>query len=237
MGITMSLPGVVLVLITIALGDNMRYLITGLLSMQIAFATFAQQTAKDSLQTTVDTIPTPWSFEAAVYHYILPGEKNTTTLLGYADHKALHLETRYNYEDLKTASVFGGYRFEAGRKLLLSITPMIGFVFGNTNGIAPGLEASLTWKKFDCYSESEYVFDFDGKENNFFYTWTELAVTLFRNFRTGISGNRTRLFQSDLDIQKGIFAEYSFWKLTAGVHYFNPFSDEEFVVATLGIEF
>lgn len=205
--------------------------------MLFAFTSFAQQTTNDSLQTKIDTFSSPWSFAAAVYHYILPGEKNTTTLLGYADYKSLHLEARYNYEDMKTGSVFGGYTFETGNKLVFTATPMIGFVFGNTNGIAPGLETSLTWKKFDFYSETEYVIDFDSKENNFLYTWTELAITPFKNFRTGISGNRTRLFQSDLEVQKGIFIEYSFWKLTAGVHYFNPFSNDDFMIATLGIEF
>jgi hypothetical protein len=197
----------------------------------------AQKASEDSLATAQDTASSSWSFEADAYYYILPGEKNTTTLLGYADHKSLHLEARYNYEDEKTASLFGGYMFETGRKLKLSVTPMIGFVIGNTDGIAPGLELSLTWKKLDFYSESEYVIDFDGQENNFFYTWTELAISPFRNFRTGISGNRTRLFQSELEIQKGIFAEYSFWKLTAGAHYFNPFSNDYFVIVTLGIEF
>jgi len=215
----------------------MRYLITCILSIQLAFTSFAQQKSNDSLQVTIDTIPSSWSFAADAYYYIFPSEKNTTTLLGYADHKALHLEARYNYEDLKTGSVFGGYKFEAGNKFVFSATPMIGFVFGNTNGIAPGLEINLAWKKFDFYSESEYVFDFDGKENDFFYNWTELAITPFRNFRTGISANRTRLFQSELEVEKGIFMEYSFWKLTAGVHYFNPFSNDEFVIVTLGIEF
>jgi len=215
----------------------MRYIILWLLSMQVALTVSAQESANDSLQATADTISSSWSFEADAYYYILPGEKNTTTLMGYADRKALHVEARYNYEDVKTVSLFGGYRFEAGRKLQLSITPMLGFALGNTNGVVPGLEASLTWKIFDFYSESEYVFDLKGKENDFFYSWTELAVTPFSNFRTGISGNRTRLFQSNLEIQKGIFAQYSFWKLTAGVHYFNPFSDEGFVIATLAVEF
>ena len=215
----------------------MQYLITGLFFMNVSITALAQQTTHDSLPADPDTISSSWSFEIEAYYYILPGEKNTTTLIGYANHKALHLETRYNYEDANTASIFGGYRFDAGHKLLLSITPMLGFVFGNTNGIAPGLETSLSWKKLDFYSESEYVLDFDGKENDFFYTWTELAITPLRNFRTGISGNRTRLFHSPLEIQKGIFAEYSFWKLTAGVHYFNPFSDDDFVIATLDIEF
>ena len=58
----------------------MRYLITVFILLQVAFTAFAQQKNSDSLQATVDTIPSPWSFAAAVYHYILPGETNTTTL-------------------------------------------------------------------------------------------------------------------------------------------------------------
>ena len=190
----------------------MRHIIISLLSIAFAFTSFAQQPTTDSLQTNSDTVSSSWSFAAATYYYILPGEKNTTTILVYADHKSLHLETRYNYEARKTGSVFAGYMFEPGNKLVLTLTPMMGCVFGNTTGIAPGLEASLAWKKLDFYSETEYVFDFDGKENNFLYTWTELAITPFKNFRTGISANRTRLFQSDLEVEKGIFIQYSFWK-------------------------
>ena len=215
----------------------MRYVIIYLLSVHIAFSAFAQKGGNDSSQASVDTVSSAWRFEADIYYYVLPHEKNTSTLIGYADHKSLHLEARYNYEDVKTASLFVGYSFEAGHKLKLTITPMIGSVFGNTNGFVSGLEASLKWKKLDFYTESEYVFDLAGKENDFFYSWTELAITPFTNFRTGISGSRTRLFHSTLEVQKGLFMEYSFWKLTAGVHYFNPFSDEYFVIATLAFEF
>jgi hypothetical protein len=66
----------------------MRHLILSLLSILVAFTSFAQQTTKDSLQTKTDTVSSSWSFAAATYYYILPGEKNTTTLLGYADHKS-----------------------------------------------------------------------------------------------------------------------------------------------------
>ncbi|HEY6504627.1 MAG TPA: hypothetical protein VIZ28_11680 [Chitinophagaceae bacterium] len=215
----------------------MRNKIISLLSILLTSCAAAQKTVIDSSRAAGDPASPGWSFEMNAYHYFLPAEKNTTTLLGYADHKALHLEARYNYEDVNTASVFGGYRIETGHKLMLTLVPMIGIVFGNTDGIVPGLETSLAWKKFDFYAEGEYVIDLNGEENNFFYTWTELAITPFKNFRTGISANRTRLYQSGLDLQRGVFAQYSFWKLTAGVHYFNPFTDSEFVIATLGIEF
>ena len=94
--------------------------------------------------------------------------------------------------------------------------------------ILPGCQNNR--KETRCLLQRKnYLFDFDLNENDFFYTWTELAITPFRNFRTGISANKTKLFQSDLEFQRGIFTEYSFWKLTTGVHYFNPFLDDWYV--------
>jgi len=38
-------------------------------------------------------------------------------------------------------------------------------------------------------------------------------------------------------LQRGAFAQYSFWKLTAGVYYFNPFSNNDFVIVSLSMDF
>jgi hypothetical protein len=214
-----------------------KCILISLLYFLTAGIVFPQQTSTDSLNVRQDTIPRSWSFEAEGYYYIFPHEKNTITLMGYADYKAFHSEIRYNYEDLQTVSVFGGYRFTGGHQFTFELTPVLGFAFGNTNGIIPGFLVDLNWKKFDFYSESEYVIDFEGKENYYFYTWSELGITPFNNFRTGISANRTKLFHSALDFQRGIFAEYSLGKFTGGVHYFNPFSSDSYVIVTLDYEF
>jgi hypothetical protein len=186
----------------------------------------------------VDTSASPLSVSASGYYYFFPGsENNTLTLIGYLDYKSLHLEPRYNYEEQNTGSVFAGWKFEAEGKVSFAATPMIGVVFGSLKGFAPGLELELSYKAFDLYSESEYVIDQAGSEFNFFYTWTELGYSPVESFRTGISAQRTRLYETGLDIQRGIFAEYSFWKLTAGVYYFNPFSTDNFVIASFSIDF
>jgi hypothetical protein len=184
-----------------------------------------------------DSTLAKWTFSSAAYYYFVPEEKNTLSLIGYADHKSLHIEGRYNYEDRNTASAFGGWRFETGNKFIFSATPMIGLVVGNTDGIAPAIELEASYKIFDYYSETEYIFDFAEKENNFLYTWGELGVTPFTSFRTGISYQRTKLYQSQFEIQRGIFAEYQIWKFTVGAYYFDAFSNSEFVVAKLSLDF
>lgn len=208
----------------------MQKIFLGFIIFFLPFRLFAQENTNDSSGS-------KWSFSASGYYYFIPNEKNSSTLIGYADHKALHLEARYNYEDRNTASLFAGWRFETGKNFQFGVTPMVGFAFGNTNGFVPAVELDATYKIFDFYSESEYLVDFAVRENNFFYTWSELGVSPFDFLRTGITAQKTRLYQTGLDVQRGIFAEYSFWKLTAGAYYFNPFSKDNFVIASLSMDF
>lgn len=215
-----------------------RFIITFILYFFFIHGINAQQNSGNSSPVNSDSVPAQWSFEADAFYYLMPDEVNTTTLIGTADHKALHLEARYNYEDKNTFSFFGGYNFETGKELVLDVTPMAGFAVGNINGIIPGLEISLSWGIFDYYSESEYIFDFEGKENDYFYIWTELGISPFDNFRAGAVANRTLLYQSDREFESGAFVQYSFRNIKAMIYYFNPLSkDNSYLIPTLGIEF
>jgi hypothetical protein len=190
---------------------------------------FAQDQPKDSLQS-------KWSYNLSAYFYWISGGNNFIQLSGTAERNSLHLEPRYNYEDLNTGSLFAGWKFETGRNFQVGATPMIGLVFGKINGFAPGLELELSYKIFDFYSETEYYIDYSQNSNNFLYTWDEFAVTL-NHLRFGISAQRTRVYETGLDVQRGPFAEYSFWKLTAGGYYFNPFSSSQLGIITLKMDF
>ena len=90
------------------------------------------------------------------------------------DAGTLHLEGRYNYEDINTLSLFGGYNIAVGNELLWEVTPMIGVAFGETNGFIPAIESTLSYGAFEWYLESEYVVITDEGGDDYFYTWTEL---------------------------------------------------------------
>lgn len=214
------------------------YISISLLLIMFASAGIAQQKANDPSKEKDISCANAWSFEIDAYYYIMPNDKNTTTLITTADHSDLHLEARYNYEDEKTFSFFGGYNFETGNDVVLDLTPMTGFAVGNINAVIPGLELGISWKILDYYSESEYVFDLEGKENDYFYTWAELGITPFDNFRAGAVVTRTLLYQSDLEFERGAFVQYSFRKVKVLIYYFNPFSkDESYLIPTVGIVF
>jgi len=191
---------------------------------------FAQENPTDSARS-------HWNFSAWAEMFIIPGEEDFFNPTFYARTEKLHLEGRYNYEDRNTASIWGGRRFKFGSGVKFLFVPMAAVVFGNTNGVAPGLEIEIGWKKFDFYSESEYVFGFNDKENNFFYMYSELAMRPINPIRTGIMAQRTRVFESDREFQRGIFAEYYFGRFRAGVFYFSPFASDNYWIASFSVDF
>jgi hypothetical protein len=154
-----------------------------------------------------------------------------------ADKGNLHLEARYNYEDLKTASAWIGYNFFGGNEFEYFITPMIGAVVGRTNGIAPGLEFTFSYVGFELYSESEYLFDFESKENNFFYSWTDLTYSPLDWLWFGISGQITKLYQTEIETERGLIlgGDYKNFEITG--YFYNPFSDEFFFMLSLATNF
>jgi len=188
-------------------------------------------------ETVIDSSDKKWNFSAWAEYFIIPGEDDFFNPTFYARSKNLHFEGRYNYEDRNTASFWGGWRFKFGKGVKFVIVPMAGIVFGNTDGIAPGLEMEISYKKFDLYSESEHVFDFSSKENNFFYMYSEVAFRPIDAIRTGIMTQRTRLYETDRELQRGIFGEYYFGRFRVGAFYFNPFADDNFLIASFSIDF
>ena len=150
-----------------------------------------------------------WSFSASAYTYVVPDDRTTCSPPFTADRGWLHLEARYNYEALDTGSVWLGYNFSGGEKLAWEFTPMLGGVFGDTTGIAPGYKGSLSWWKLELYSEGEYVFDAGNSSDSFFYNWSELTLAPVEWFRFGLVTQRTRVYETDRDIQRGPLAGFS----------------------------
>src|SRR5438067_10099417 len=68
-----------------------------------------------------------WSFSASVSAYIVPNDQEYVQPTLTADRGWLHLETRYNYENLETGSMWVGYNFGGGEKLEWEFTPMLGW--------------------------------------------------------------------------------------------------------------
>ncbi len=178
-----------------------------------------------------------WNFSAYLYGYILPESTDYLLPTVTADRGWLHLEARYNYEGPRTGSVWVGYNFNIGKEVTLDFIPMLGGVFGDTTGIAPGYTFTLGWWKLQLYSQGEYVIDAGSSSDNFFYTWSELSMAPAEWFRFGLVVQRTKLYQTDLDIQRGVLVGFSYKKANFTAYVLNPDESKPVAVLALGLSF
>jgi hypothetical protein len=185
----------------------------------------------------IESQSTKWSFAAAAYTYVVPDARDYVQPTMTGDRGWLHLEARYNYESLETGSAWVGYNFSGGKKLAWEFTPMLGGVFGNTTGLAPGYHGSLTWWKLELYSEGEYEVDTGDTSQSFLYNWSELTLSPVDWFRFGLVTQRTRTYHTERDIQRGLLAGISYRRLDFTTYVFNPDEAKPTFVFALALNF
>jgi hypothetical protein len=179
----------------------------------------------------------PWEYNVTVDGYLIEGEDGYAQPTFTADHKWLHLEARYNYENFRTGSLWAGYNFSWGKTWQFAVTPMIGGVFGRTNGIAPGCEMSLSWKKLTFSLDNEYVFDTTSKSGNFYYSWPQVTFQALSWLSVGGVAQHTKVFETSLDFQRGFFVGVQHKRLEFTTYVFNPGSSSTSVVLETGFSF
>jgi hypothetical protein len=182
-----------------------------------------------------------WAFYASALAYFVPEDLDYIAPVVSADYGRLHLEARYNYEELEAGSFFLGWNFSAGDKLSLEATPMLGGVFGNAavffTGIAPGFKFTLGFQRFEIYSEGEYVFEVEDAAENFFYSWSELSYAPVAWARAGLVSQRTRVYQTELDLQRGVLAGFTYGNADFTAFLFNLGWTSPTVVVSVGYDF
>lgn len=178
-----------------------------------------------------------WEFNASLFAFFPPDDRHYAQPTVTADRGALHLEARYNYEAFRTGSAWVGWNVGTGEKLKVEATLLAGGVFGDTRGVAPGYELTVTWRRFELYSEGEYVFDVEESDNSFFYNWAQLGYSATDWLTLGLASQRTRAYQTGLDVQRGIFVGFTHKSLALNVYVFNPGWETPTVVSSLSFAF
>ena len=107
----------------------------------------------------------------------------------------------------------------------------------STVGVAPGYKGSLSWWKLELYSEGEYVFDSKVHSDSFFYTWSELSLAPVDWFRFGFVAQRTRAYESDVDIQRGVLVGFTYKKIDLGAYVFDLEESKPMLVMSVGLNF
>jgi hypothetical protein len=176
-----------------------------------------------------------WAFGATIFAYFLPDEPDYLQPTVTADRGSLHLESRYAYEDRNTLSLFAGWNAAMGNALELEVTPMVGLVGGRTDGVAPGIELTLTWGPVELHSESEYVLAFGGTGSSFFYAWSELGLRPTDWLRAGLAVQRTRRYHSPREVSVGPMLGLTMGKLEATFYVLDRGSARRFAVISVAV--
>ena len=228
-----------------ALHSAIERLVPSKRTLQFAGFVLILSLARDALAQGASTAPShnvhppsksPWTFTLITDGYIIPDQESYANPNFTADHGWLHLEARYNSEDLRTGSAWIGYNFTAGKKLILNVTPIIGGVFGRTNGVAPGCEASLTYKKVEASISNEFVFAAD-KSGSYYYNWPQVTYSPVDWLQLGFVAQRTKTYKTSLGTQPGFLVGLSHKKMEVTSYVFDLGLAAPTVVLELGFSF
>jgi hypothetical protein len=150
-----------------------------------------------------------WSFVFTGDLYLVPDSPSFASPVLTADRGWLHLEARYNYEGRATGSFWFGCNFSVGQRLTLEVTPMIAAVVGETAGVAPGYQVALSYGRLSISDTGEYVLNVNDRTASFFYAWPQVAYSLSDWLKVGIAAQRTKVYHTDFDIQRGALVGFA----------------------------
>src|SRR5205809_4302686 len=184
-----------------------------------------------------ETAETEWEYSLSVSTYLAQHARDYANPNFTADHDWLHLEARYNYEALKTGSLWLGYNFSVGKKLTLEATPMIGGVFGEITGIAPGYAISISYEPIEFFTQGEYFFDSAIHAGDFFYSWSELSYAPASWCKVGVVVDRTKAFGSNIDIRRGPLVGFKYKKVDFTTYWLHSGTSDSTFIFTVNVNF
>jgi HKD family nuclease len=91
-------------------------------------------------------------------------------------------EVRYNYEDIKTFSAAGGYRFTHDGDIWFEIDPMAGFSAGNFDGIFGAVFGGIGYGRVALTVNGEYLHSLNSSNESDFFTWINFSYAYLTKF-------------------------------------------------------
>jgi len=174
------------------------------------------------LEAADEAAETEWEFSASISTYLAQHARDYVNPNFTADRDWLHLEARYQYEAIKTGSLWLGYNFSFGKKLAVEATPMVGGVFGDITGIAPGYGISISYEPIEFSTQGEYFFDSAIHAGDFFYSWSELSYAPVSWWKVGLVVDRTKALGDELAIRRGPLVGFKYKKVDFTTYWLSP---------------
>jgi hypothetical protein len=184
------------------------------------------------------TAPPGWHLEFELNGFFQLSERGYLAPVASADRGPLHLEARYNYEDLHTATFSAGWSFRRGSEdTSLRVAPLLGGAVGRSPGVLPGLELEAEWWRLSYSLELEYLFNVKDSSESFFYTWSELTLEVTSFLWVGGSWQRFKQARSDRELDVGPMIGGGFGPVSLSFYYYGLGTSERWALVSLDVRF
>lgn len=153
-------------------------------------------------------------------------------MVHYQTKKGWYSEVRYNYEDFKTVSFYGGKIVSKEKgKLSYSLLPLLGAVMGKYQGGSLGLNINVEYKDFFLYSQSQYTLSTITRFDNFFYSWSEVGYEVWEWLYAGLALQHTRMYDAKFDIgETGFVLGFTVGKWVLPLYAFNLWGNDHYFI-------
>jgi hypothetical protein len=168
-------------------------------------------------------------------YYYMKGQNGASMvpILYYATSSNWYGEARYNYDDDRTFSLYGGKTFSKSGTWSYSATPLVGGMVGLMNGGSLGLNLDVDRGKFFLSSQSQYSFSFRDEMNKYFFTWSEIGFKPYKWCYTGVALQQTSMYREAGQWETGYMLGFSAKNWTIPFYVFSVSSQQRYFI--LGI--
>lgn len=171
------------------------------------------------------------------YHYLgQPGQAAIVPVIHLESSRGWHAEMRYNYEEMKTVSLYAGKSFSRSGTFSYGIMPMAGYAMGRLNAGTVALETEIGYKSLFFLAQSQFTAAFDREQANFFFSWSELGYTVSDRFFAGLSLQCTRQAGKS-EWEPGVLAGVSFGNVSFPFYVFSPWRMNRYFVLGINYEY
>jgi hypothetical protein len=165
------------------------------------------------------------------YYYLgHPGSPSFVSKASYQSENKWYGELRYNYDEARSCSLYGGKTFSKQGDLSWSVTPFAGLVLGELKAGTVGANVSLDYRKMVFSSESQITVSAEDRGRNFIFHWWELGYQATAHFYAGIALQETHNNSACDKWDPGIQLGFSYKEWTFPVYAFDPMSGSRYFV-------
>ena len=156
-----------------------------------------------------------------------------TPMVNFTTSNNWYGEARYNFDELKTFSLYAGRKFSGNGNLSWQATPMIGGLMGLMNGGSVGVNFGMDYRKIFFASQSQYSFSVENSTDKFFYNWSELGYNATSWLYAGLAMQQTNLYRTIGRLEPGCMIGFSIRNWTIPLYAFNTADQERYFVLGL----